>query len=164
MSAATVMPKMVQNEAVLLRFSCTCSPTQGPTAMPMDTVKAKRLIPSVTFAAGRTSPAIVIVAEAQTEYTAPMYSRTTMSSPNNREGDERRKGQAEQREENDIYLESVEVVQQITGHGPEQHRRHAHGGQHDADLRASDAYLLTVDGDDWDGRVECRQHQQVSDE
>ena len=40
--------------------------------MPMDTVNAKRLIPSVTFAAGSTSPAIVIVAEAQTEYTAPM--------------------------------------------------------------------------------------------
>ena len=31
----------------------------------MDTVKAKRLIPSVTFAAGSTSPAMVIVADAQ---------------------------------------------------------------------------------------------------
>ena len=40
--------------------------------MPMGTVKAKRLMPSVTLAAGSTSPAMVIVADAQTEYTAPI--------------------------------------------------------------------------------------------
>ena len=67
MSAATAMPKMVRKEARLLRFSCTCRPTKGPRAMPMDTVKAKRLMPWVTLAAGSTSPARVMVAEPHTE-------------------------------------------------------------------------------------------------
>ena len=81
-SAATVMPNTVRKEALLLRRLCTWSPTKGPTAMPMDTVKAKRLMPSVTLAGGSTSPARVMVAEPHTEYTTPMYSRTTISRPN----------------------------------------------------------------------------------
>ena len=47
----------------------------------MDTVKAKRLMPSVILATGSTSPASVMVAEAHTEYTAPMYSRTRIRAP-----------------------------------------------------------------------------------
>lgn len=50
--------------------------------MPMETVKAKRLIPSVILATGNTSPASVMVAEPQTEYTAPIYSRMTIRMPN----------------------------------------------------------------------------------
>lgn len=80
--AATVIPKIVRKEALLLILLWTCSPTKGPTAMPIDTVKAKRLIPSVTLATGSTSPAMVMVAEAHTEYTAPMYKRTRIRSPN----------------------------------------------------------------------------------
>lgn len=40
--------------------------------MPMDTVKANRLMPWVILAAGSTSPASVMVADPHTEYTAPM--------------------------------------------------------------------------------------------
>ena len=50
--------------------------------MPMDTVKAKRLMPSVTLLRGRTSPASVMVAEAHTEYTTPMYRRIRISRAN----------------------------------------------------------------------------------
>ena len=70
--AATVMPKMVRKDARLSMLLCTCSPTKGPTAIPMDTVKAKRLMPWVTLVTGSTSPAKVIVAEPHTEYTTPM--------------------------------------------------------------------------------------------
>ena len=39
-------------------------------------------MPSVTLLVGSTYPASVMVAEAHTEYTTPMYSRTTISRPN----------------------------------------------------------------------------------
>ena len=48
----------------------------------METVKANRLMPSVTLVRGSTSPASVMVAKPHTEYTAPIYRRMTISVPN----------------------------------------------------------------------------------
>lgn len=49
--------------------------------MPMEMVNANLLIPSVIFVGGSTSLASVMVAEPQTEYTAPIYRRITINAP-----------------------------------------------------------------------------------
>lgn len=81
-----------------------------------------------------------------------------------RKGDERREGQAEQGQEQQIDPVPVEVVQQVTGHRTEQDGGHRHGGEHHAHPGPRDADLLAVDGNDGDGGIESRQHQQVGDE
>ena len=47
----------------------------------MEMVNANLLMPSVIFVGGSTSLASVIVAEPQTEYTAPIYRRMTIKAP-----------------------------------------------------------------------------------
>ena len=49
--------------------------------MPMEIVNANLLIPSVIFVGGSTSLASAMVAEPQTEYTAPIYRRITINAP-----------------------------------------------------------------------------------
>ena len=71
-NAATVIANTVRKEALLLMLFCTCIPTYGPRAIPIDIVNANLLIPSVILLDGKTSLASVIVAEPHTEYTAPM--------------------------------------------------------------------------------------------
>ncbi len=48
--------------------------------MPMEMVNANLLMPSVIFVGGSTSLASVMVAEPQTEYTAPIYRRMTINA------------------------------------------------------------------------------------
>ena len=80
-----------------------------------------------------------------------------------RERDKAGKGQAEQRQKQQIDMIAVEVIQQTPCDRTKQDGRHGHCGQHDTDFRAGDADFLTIDGDNGDGCIKRCQNQQVCD-
>ena len=81
-----------------------------------------------------------------------------------REGDEGRKGQAEQSKEQQIYTVPVKIIQQISGKRTEENGGNRHGSQNDTNTGTGDSYLLAVDRNDGNGGVERYQHQKVGDE
>ncbi len=93
-----------------------------------------------------------------------MYSRTRISGAEGGKDHERREGQTEQGQKQQIHPVAVEVIQQISRHRTEQDGGHGHGREHDADPGAGDPDLLAVDGDDGDGCVKGCQYKQVGDE
>ena len=102
--------------------------------MPMDTVKANRLMPSVILVDGED-----VAGQSHGSRSAYRVHDSHIEANHNQESkywkrNKCGKRQTKQSQKEQIYVIAVEIIQQVARHRPEQNRRYRHSSEHNTYL------------------------------